>query len=423
MGRLWSKVKRPQKGQSSLLALGFGLFATMMGVFSVDLPGYMAAQNQLQTAMDAAALAGAYALPDGESYAEAAAMDLALENSVAGSYLKPEDVSVNIIEGESLSLQVTGKIDMPTIIGRFICGFGSSEVETPEQGTEPSSGAQAEADYCMTMPVHASAKAKPAARDTILVVDTSSSMQNLGNLQPFRDVQEAANAYLDQVLALDVDSVDRIGLVSFDRFSDLEIGLTSQQDSAEFDSVRDAIDDMDLYSGGGWNTNFYVGLKEAIDEMERSARKNSTKTIIFMTDGYPNLPEDDARMSDCINYYNHGAYYARFRYWSHANYFYNMAHNCATDYTDHMIGVTQEQVDRAKALGITVHVIQIGGDDSSSLNTFRTLLWDNDWDSGLQTYIADTTKGDMYAAEAYDSEGIKDIYRQVALNVKMRLTG
>jgi hypothetical protein len=88
-----------------------------------------------------------------------------------------------------------------------------------------------------------------------------------------------------------------------------------------------------------------------------------------------------------------------------------------------MVSSTKAQVDRAKALGITVHVIQIGGDDSSSVDTFRTLMRDPTWDSGLQDYIATTTEGDRYAAAVYDAEGIEAIYRQVALDVKMKLTG
>ncbi|MEZ4575453.1 MAG: hypothetical protein R2857_11145 [Vampirovibrionales bacterium] len=66
--------------------------------------------------------------------------------------------------------------DVPTIFGKFLC-----------QGD------------CLFFPVAASAKAPPAARDTMLVLDNSSSMNDLGNNRPMRDVKDAAELYVDEV--------------------------------------------------------------------------------------------------------------------------------------------------------------------------------------------------------------------------------
>lgn len=400
----------------AVLSLGVTLFGVMVSVLAIDGPTYFATQNQLQTATDAAALAGAQALPVGGTEAEAAALELGMANPVAGQFLSATNLTFDY---DVDTFEVAAELKVPTLIARWLCGSGgSAELEEAPEGEQ---GVEAGATNCNWMTVKAHSKALPVARDTILVVDTSSSMNDLGNNQPFADVKTAARAYVDEIVSMDTRSADRIGVVSFDATGAEEIQLTGQSNSPGFASVKSAITNMSLYSGSGWNTNFHAGLKAALDEMQSRGRANASKTVIFMTDGFPNLPGGSTNINTCVNHYNNGNYYYRYRYYSYANYYWNLAKTCATNYTNHMTNQTRAQVDRAKAMGVTVHVIQIGGDDSSSLDTLRTLLQDYDWDPELQEYIADTTDGEMFAAANYDSEAILDIYKQVALDVRMRL--
>ena len=99
------------------------------------------------------------------------------------------------------------------------------------------------------MAVYAASTGVPAARDTMLVIDTSSSMNELGNGHPIMDVQAAANDYVRMVANLNNGSVDRIGLVSFDQTGVLRQGLISQQQSPSFSAVTNQISALKLFSG------------------------------------------------------------------------------------------------------------------------------------------------------------------------------
>lgn len=439
---MFFEKKRTKQGIASnqVLTLGLMMFGMMTSVFAVDIPLYYTAQNQLQTAVNAAALAGAAQLPIGEAEAEAAAAELAAMNPVVGTTITDSDLSFESRYGDEYSFIVTGTKEVPTVISRFLCAAkASGGGEEQQEQSETGGDVGGEQNFCNSMTVTAAAKAVPAARDVILVIDTSGSMDSLGNGQPFRDVKEAAHAYIDQVVALNSEAVDRIGVVTFDYSSNTAMHLTSYNDSHDFEDIKDAIDDLTLYNGSQWwNTNYYSGLKAALDEMEANGRKNATKNIIFLTDGYPNVPDGpDWNYKDCINAENNGDQYMNYanKYYrrgnrSYGDYYYNKAQqkydysfNCTTGYTEYMVDVTQAQADRAYDMEVTVHTIQIGPPPhkSSSLVSIRDMLNDNEWDSELLWYIANTSEGEQYEAATNDGDGITDIYETIAQDVRMRL--
>ncbi len=387
-----------------LLTIGVMIIGLMVSSFAIDLPAYYATQNQLQTAVDSAALAGAASLPVGELEAEEAALEYAAMNMVAGEVLTEGDLAFS---STATSFEVQATKQVPTIMSRLFCGMKGAFAPFDDGTSDFVNGG------CGSMTVAAHAKAVPAARDTILVLDTSSSMKSLGYNQPFNDVKEAGNAFVEMVLALDNEAVDRIGVVSFDKYSAEEIQLTSQAESPSFSTVSDTIDDLSLWSSGGWNTNFYTGLKTALDEMESRGRKNAGKTIVFLTDGYPNLPGGDTSINTCINYYNK-------RY--NRSYWRARAKSCTEDYVDNFMTLTTEQIDRAVELEVTIHTIQIGGEYSNSRNALRTLLQDPDWDAASLDEMSSATEGEQYAAETNDGEGITAIYEAIAKNIKMKLS-
>lgn len=419
------RMQRKYRGGSQILmTIGLVVLTMGMSVFAIDMPVYFAAQNQLQTATDAAALAGAQALPNGELEAEDAAMELAQENPVGNYTLESDDLEFFSDKG---SFEVKGSARVPTVMAKLLCtlsGKMKGGVVIGDDGEEMLDGAggtDAETDGCTYMTVYARSKAQPAARDTILVIDTSSSMYDLGNKRPMKDVQAAAKAFVDEVVSLDTDTVDRIGLVSFNATSKLETGLISQSTSPGFSAVKSKIDNLKIYSGSGWNTNYESGLNKAMAEMLANGRPNADKTIIFMTDGYPNLPGGSTSINTCVSYYNTANDYKRQRKTSQANTYYNKAKTCAQNYTDYMISVTNAHADNAAANDIKIVTIQIGGDDSASLNTLRTLLQDNNWDPELLDYMASTTDGDQYEAAVYDAQGIMEIYEKIATDIHVRL--
>jgi Flp pilus assembly protein TadG len=433
----YQRFRRSQRGSALILGIATIIMGMSLGVLAIDVPVYLNARTQLQNATDAAALAGAYALPNGETPAEEAALELLAENPVAGNLVDPDDVD---IVPTPTSFQVTAEATAPTIINRLLCALkgGATVNEGGGGGTEGGTSALAS---CSTFLVRTTSRAEPVARDTMLVIDTSTSMRDLGNNQPFNDVKTAANAYVDKIISLNSNSVDRIGVVSFDRGSALRRGLTSQQQSANFASVKTTINGLPIYSGSGWNTNFETGLKRALDEIQANARKYSDKTIVFMTDGHANTPETTPKWSTCTGHWNNAVYYGSRTVTkringrnqqvnnvdysiANSNYYYEQCRLCAESYVSKMVTSTQTQADRAEAMGVRIHVIQIGGEDDKPTGapaTIKRYLQNPDWESGLQEYIRAAGDGQYYAAENYESNRIREIYEEVAADVRMKL--
>ncbi len=394
-----------ERGNASLLlSLGTLLSMLVVGTFSIDIPAYMCVRQQLQTATDAAALAGAVQLPVSQEDAEAAAYDMAARNIVAGETLQPDALSYSY---DASSMKVTGTYELPTITARILCGLAGSFDDDDEQQSPGN-----EADFqqnCTSMTVTTASKAVPAPRDTVLVIDTSNSMDDLGNNQPFVDVKEASKAFVDMLISMNSESVDRVAVVKFDKTSTLKIGFSSE--APDYNAVKSQIDGLTLYSGSGWNTNYEAGLKVALDEIQAHARPNSHKTIVFFTDGEPNLPGPGSpTISSCITKKNQGQHAA--------------AQTCAQTYTNHMIAQTTAQVTRAEGMDVRIHTIQIGdADPGNSLATFQSLLMDNDWEAGLLDTMASTTEGDQFEAENNDGPGIMTIFQEIAKLVTVKLSG
>lgn len=428
-----------------VMMIGVMLSGLMVSSLAVDLPFYFTAQNQLQTAVNAAALAGASQLPEGEVNAQEAAYDYASQNPVAGQTLSEDNLTYHF---DGSSFEVEARMQAPTLLSRLMCGMsgmlsgGGGGLDGGDSGGDAVGGGDGEDGSgpslnCESMTLAAHAKAVPAARDVVLVLDTSGSM-NRGGGYPMNDVKDAAKAYIDKVIALDSESVDRIGVVNFDFDSRITAPLTSTYDSNGYATVKSAINGLYAYSGSEWwNTNYYSGLKKALDELENRGRKNASKYVIFLTDGFPNLPDGpDWNYKDCINADDAGDNYMdKYRYYksrgqtSTANYYYTKAQqkyayssSCAHGYTDYMITVTQAQALRAETMDVTVSTIQIGPVSDGSIAKLRKMLGEPTWEAGLLDYIAETTDGKQYAATNYDMDALREIYDTIANDVHMRLS-
>lgn len=449
------KLYKKERGSALIMSIGVLLTGLMMGVLAVDIPAYYAAQNQLQTAVDAAALAGAYKLPEGEDQAELAAVEIASENPVAGQQLQSGDLQFDYTLGDNMSMVVNGSKTVPTIFGRMVCAFsrGGNDLELGEEGSGDESNASS-SSTCDFMTVYASAKATPAARDTIIVIDSSSSMYG----SPISNVKTAAKYFVTEVDALTTQTgaIDRIGVVSFDAYGYEELELTSKSDHNDngFYYVKESIDDISLWSGGGWNTNYSAGLEKALDEMEENGRLNAKKTIIFLTDGVPNLPAPPSygnpisAINTCINMVNNssavqnlGYYYKSGKKWkwyqpTFPNNYPNPitanvveasgGYDCGVEYTDYMVGQAQAQADRAEQMGVTIHTIQMYDNanvgSSTTMRYFRALLTDDDWESDLLAYFAGETDGEMYASATANLSELETIYATIAQDVKIKLS-
>jgi hypothetical protein len=387
------------KGNTLIFSTGMLLTTLTVGVLAVDMPTYLTAQNELQTAVNAAALAGAAALPSGNNAARNEAIAYAEQNPVGNTPLTENDLTIDL---SGKSIRVSASKPVPTILAKMLCADQFDYEQAEGNGT----GSGGRPESCDWMTIHATAKAVPAARDTVLVIDTSTSMVRLSGGQPFKDVKSAAQAYVDHIDTYDNESVDRIGLMSFDRTGKFQVGLTNN-----FDSVRTKIRNLSIYSGSGWNTNYQPGLKLAIDEIQAKGRPNAAKMIIFLTDGYNNLPEFQAGKSfgsTCGNFYNKRQY--------------SQARTCAQNYTSNFVNLNQVQVARAEALGIKIHTIRLDSGEDSSMDDIRKALGNMAWDPQLLELMANSTHGDMYNTTFEDSRYLTDFYEEIANDVRMKLT-
>jgi hypothetical protein len=295
------------------------------------------------------------------------------------------------------------------------------------------------------MKVVAYSSAAPAARDTILVIDTSSSMDDLGNGRPMKDIKTSATNFINTIANLDNESVDRIGLVSFNQTGTLQIGLTSQTTSLGFSSVKTKVSNLKLFTGTGWNTNYETGLKAALDELQAHGRKNARKSIIFMTDGMPNIPAPDSYYSynrnepylKCVDMVNNSSAVKAKCVIKNgqkvcpvlpssqitASMIPANAFSCVTAYVEAMTTKTNAQTDRAKTLDVTIHTISLydSSQDDGAQAILRAMLKAPNWRPSQLEYMADTTDGQQYEAANYDANRIQQIYATIAQDINIKL--
>ncbi len=439
-------------GALNLLSVALVVLGLSASVFAIDLPVYFNARNQLQTSVDAAALAGAASLPVSTAKAQADAYQVAALNPIGKISIQPTDLSYISTQSK---FTVTGKVEVPTFVGKLLCAFSGkmgthfddgTGTTTGATGTTSTGTATVSTQGCNTMTVVASSSAAPAARDTILVIDTSSSMDDLGHNRPLADVEAAANNYIATIAALNNTSVDRIALVTFNQTGTLQVPLTAQTDSPGFAKVKSAVSSIRLFSGIGWNTNYEAGLHTALDEMQKNGRQNAEKTIIFMTDGMPNLPapasyylynknEPYRKCSDSVN--NSAVVKALCVVKNGQKVCPTLPNTaittsmisstdfqCATNYVNTMQELTNSQTDRAKTMDVTIDTIVINDTNNydNATEILRRMIKDETWSPDQLAYMATTTKGQQYSALNYDATAIKNIYQAISQNIRIKLT-
>jgi uncharacterized protein (TIGR03503 family) len=87
-----------------------------------------------------------------------------------------------------------------------------------------------------------------------------------------------------------MDKNDRIGIISFDRYSKTLTSLRSLSHSGDLAKLEEMIDR--IYSKGLF-TDFYIGLNQALFlflEKNKEKRSGARKVVIFLTDGVLDLP-------------------------------------------------------------------------------------------------------------------------------------
>ena len=136
-------------------------------------------------------------------------------------------------------------------------------------------------------PFDLGSKACEKLSDTMLLLDRSGSMSSLGVSppEPLSTAKEAAGSFVDQL-----SPEDKIGVVSFATSVKDPIDLTLTSD---FNSAKQAIDSIDIETGGTQYTNIYEALHSSWQELVSArAQGEALKIVILLTDGIANNPRN-----------------------------------------------------------------------------------------------------------------------------------
>jgi Flp pilus assembly protein TadG len=208
--------------------------------------GYVT-RSRLSRAVDAAALAGAKSLRQGQQAADASARSLAAANGVTPAQGVNLSISFSQNSVGENTVRVTATRTIPTLFMRVL-GQSSLTVVSQAEAAVP--------------PV-----------DLVLVLDQSGSLAAVG---AFDELQEAAKNFVDEFS----EQIDQVGLISFqvraaDHFLiDKPFKLAIHSKINQMNSAGD--------------TNSLEGLRYGYNQLQRpNLRPKSVKLLVFFTDGRP----------------------------------------------------------------------------------------------------------------------------------------
>lgn len=374
---------------------------------AVDLPAYFSYRNQLQTITDSAALAGGHFMLTSQSAATAEAYQVASQNPIADRTIKASELQYKFGTG---TFTVTANVSVPTFVAKFGCMYGKKT-----DPTDPTYKA------CNMMTVVAGSQVSAAPRDTIMVIDTSSSMVvNSGH--PFIDVKAAAQNFVVIMQNMASPNIDQLGLVSFDQTAVLKQSLEGPKNGI-YPNLQSYINNLQAFNKPQFNTNYPAALKAALDELSTHGRSNSIKNIIFLTDGHPNLTlnGDPTLINPCETYY------------SQRNY--TKSASCTTSYLSSVTNDIATQVARAQAMKVRIDTIQIGDiNNAEDVVIFRQLTSNSKFVPTMSNgqlpldYMAQNTKdiynnvGEEYSAVQYSTSAIQAFYSDIADTIHLKLS-
>jgi Mg-chelatase subunit ChlD len=198
-------------------------------------------------AADAASIAGARVVREGEPTARQQALNVAQVNGVEHGDDWTVTVSFGTTTCNERTVTVTASRSLPTVFMRLL---GQDTVRVEERAT---------------------ALAPPL--DVVLVLDQSGSLAVAG---AFDDLQAAAQTFVENFDR----QMDQMGLVSFQVRAADRVDLRSNFEGA----IDGEIDDME--SAG--DTNVQEGLRLAKEEFQSARPRDcSAKAVVFFTDGRP----------------------------------------------------------------------------------------------------------------------------------------
>ncbi len=278
--------------------------------FAVDFGRMLLVRSQLQTAVDAGALAGSLQLkqnPTDIAAAQAAARDFVARNRVGFMVTVPED---------AITVQVGGW-DVTTRVFDTQAVKSDAISVSATQSNEPFFFAQMFGNSSFSIPRQAVAVAGAARMEILMVLDLSGSMWDQGRIEA---LQEAAPVFVD-VMELYAND-DRIGVMGYgvskgtydpvaaghsgvlytatpasyfpagSTYSSEWVGVLEGSLTTDFDFLRSAIlTPSQLLAGKyGGGTPTGAAIRDGVHYLNSNAREGTNKLMVLMSDGFANKP-------------------------------------------------------------------------------------------------------------------------------------
>lgn len=262
------QVRKPRRGALIVLLAVMLVFVIAFVALAVDLGFVCAVRGDLQSAADAAALAGAGTILDGETEAVTAAQRFAQYN----------------LNNQGVRVGATNKVEVQ--VGhwdpksrQFVAGgtpLDAVEVLTKSDNSSLFFGRVGGAS---SFPSEARAVAAYSPRDIMLVLDVSGSMTETRNgTSKINELRDAVEYFINYIQ--EANGNDRIGFAYYSTRARLGTGL-----SLDLSTVQTAI--VSKLTPGGW-TNIADGMKIALNELKTNRRSQAAPLMVVMTDGAAN---------------------------------------------------------------------------------------------------------------------------------------
>ncbi len=305
----------PQRRRGATLVLIVMLLVVILtsAAFAVDFGRMLLVRNQLQTAVDAGALAGSLRLkqdPTDIKAAQAAAREFVARNRVGFMVTVPEDaITVDVGSWDSTTRIFTSGTDDPDAIS-----------VSATQNKEPFFFAQMFGSSSFTIPRQSVAVAGGEPLEILMVLDLSISMYGQGRIEA---LQIAAPIFVDIIKQYSYD--DRIGVMGYgvrkgtydpaelghtgvlytdapaylfpfpSNYASEWVGILEGPITADFDSILNTALSPAQLLAGKYNGGTPIGaaLRDGAHYLNSIAREETGTVLILMSDGEANIPESN----------------------------------------------------------------------------------------------------------------------------------
>ena len=309
-----ARVRRHRRcGATLVLIVVLMVVILASAAFAVDFGRMLLVRSQLQTAVDAGALAGSLQLkqdPTDIAAAQAAARDFVARNRVGFMVTVPEN-----------AIQVTvGGWDATTRDFDSQAAITDAISVSATQSNEPFFFAQIFGNSSFSIPRQSVAVAGAERMEIMMVLDLSGSMDDEGRIEA---LQDAAPVFVNVIEPVAND--DRIGVMGYgvqkgtynpasqghsgvvytatpasyfpsgSNYASEWVGVLEGPLTTDFDFLRGSVlTPTQLLAGKyGGGTPTGAAIRDGVHYLNANARAGTNKLIVLMSDGYANKPSSN----------------------------------------------------------------------------------------------------------------------------------